>query len=103
MKSFETSITSKMFSNITEDLAIVGYINTLQSIREDLVESGISFEGKDVPISFSPTVLCNSEIEILIPKMRYIKLALEKIIRCFVHEHHNNENGHLHQFFSPYK
>jgi hypothetical protein len=76
MKSLAAHITSKIFSNIREDLAVVGYVHTLQSIQESLIESGLSFEGKDIPISFSPTVLCSNEIEILVPKMRYIKLAL---------------------------
>jgi hypothetical protein len=78
-----------------------------QGIRRSLEQHGISFEGKRLLVSLTPTLLAGAEIDQLAPRGGRIRAALLAVIDRFVGEHRDApalaaSSAPLHRFFAPY-
>jgi hypothetical protein len=74
-----------------------------QAIRAALEQHGISFEGKRLLVSLTPTLLAGAEIERLAPQGALVRAALLEVIARFLQEHRAGQlDGPMHRHFRPY-
>lgn len=74
-----------------------------QAIRAALEQHGISFEGKRLLVSLTPTLLAGAEIERLAPRGALVRAALLEVIERFLGEHRAGQlDGPMHRHFRPY-
>lgn len=74
------------------------------AIQDVLQQQGISFEGKRLPVSLTPTILADAELQGIARKGAHIRAALQEIIARFIEEHQASRlDGPMHGFFQPYR
>lgn len=74
-----------------------------QEIRRALEQHGISFEGKRLLVSLTPTLLAGAEVARLAPGGALVRAALLEVIARFTREHRAGQlDGPMHRHFRPY-
>lgn len=75
-----------------------------RAIQDALEHHGISFEGKRLLVSLTPTILADAELRTVARDGARIRAALQDVITGFLAEHASGAlDGPLHQFFAPYR
>ncbi len=74
------------------------------AIQDVLERQGISFEGKRLRVSLTPTILADAELQVVSRGGARIRAALQQVIARFLDEHRGGHaDGPMHQFFAPYR
>lgn len=75
----------------------------VRGIEAYLIQLGITFEGRRLPISLRPTIVSRDEVERTAADLLIIKNCLNKLLNKLVADIQANEENYLTKFFAFYK